>query len=158
MDGATSLQNIIDYHFKNDKLLNEAVLAAGASVSDVQVDGNKQGNKGLALIGDALIRLAIVDQGYADGARTGESSDIVKDRGSNMSLVRDAHKLDLGKFVIKNPSQGKSVSRSTLASTVEALVGAVWLDSVRDFERVRAVIKRLRIIDDGGGSAGEQKD
>ncbi|KAH8753342.1 ribonuclease III domain-containing protein [Diaporthe sp. PMI_573] len=158
MDGATSLQNIIDYHFKNDKLLNEAILAAGASVSDVQVDGNKQGNKGLALIGDALIRLAIVDQGYADGARTGESSDIVKDRGSNMSLERDAHKLDLGKFVIKNPSQGKSVSRSTLASTVEALVGAVWLDSVRDFERVRAVIKRLRIIDDGGGSAGEQKD
>jgi ribonuclease-3 len=72
MDGATSLQNIIDYHFKNDKLLNEAILAAGASVSDVQVDGNKQGNKGLALIGDALIRLAIVDQGYADGARTGE--------------------------------------------------------------------------------------
>ncbi|KAK4148402.1 hypothetical protein C8A00DRAFT_19761, partial [Chaetomidium leptoderma] len=51
--------------------------------------------------------------------------------------------------VVKNPCQGEVVSRTTMASTVEALVGAVWLDSGRNFEQVRAVMKRLGIIDDG---------
>ncbi|RYO94142.1 hypothetical protein DL764_007892 [Monosporascus ibericus] len=71
MDRTTALQKI-SYYFKNEKLLDEAFLAAGASVSNVRVEGNEQGNKGLALIGDALIRLAIVDQGYVGGARTGK--------------------------------------------------------------------------------------
>jgi ribonuclease-3 len=76
MDSSTSLQKIIDYRFKHDKLLNEAILAAGASVSDPHVDGDKQGNKSLALIGDALIRLAIADRGHAQGARAGKEQDL----------------------------------------------------------------------------------
>ncbi|KAK4150027.1 hypothetical protein C8A00DRAFT_18378, partial [Chaetomidium leptoderma] len=62
----------INYRFKSEELRNEATLAAGASVSDVNVHGSAQGNKDLALIGDALIRLVIVDQGYTEGATTGE--------------------------------------------------------------------------------------
>ncbi|RYP39208.1 hypothetical protein DL767_002316 [Monosporascus sp. MG133] len=73
MDRTTALQKI-GYNFKNNELLDEAILAAGAPVSDVRVEGNVQGNKGLALIGDALIRLAIVDQGYVDGARTASNN------------------------------------------------------------------------------------
>ncbi|RYP48289.1 hypothetical protein DL768_005799 [Monosporascus sp. mg162] len=106
MDKTTALQKI-GYSFKNDKLLDEALLAAGAPVSDAQVEGNEQGNKGLALIGDALIRLAIVDQGYVDGART--SSGFVMDRGSNISLEMDAHKLDLGRFVQPETSRNLAI-------------------------------------------------
>jgi hypothetical protein len=52
--------------------------------------------------------------------------------------------------VIKNPCQGEEVSRTTMASTVEALVGAVWLDSGRNFEQVREVMERLGSVDRGG--------
>jgi ribonuclease-3 len=69
---ATSVDDIINYHFRNEELRYEATLAAGASVSDVNIHGPVQGNKDLALIGDALIRLVIDDQGYAEGATTGE--------------------------------------------------------------------------------------
>ena len=65
---AKSIDDIINYHFRSEELRNEATLAAGASVSDVNIHGIAQGNKVLALIGDALIRLVIVDQGYAEGA------------------------------------------------------------------------------------------
>jgi ribonuclease-3 len=75
---ATSIDDIINYHFRSEALRNEATLAAGASASDVNIHGLVQGNKFLALIGDALIRLVIVDQGYAEGATTGEQHSKVR--------------------------------------------------------------------------------
>ncbi|KAK0736727.1 hypothetical protein B0T21DRAFT_288200, partial [Apiosordaria backusii] len=144
------VDDIIKYRFRSEKLRNKATLAAGAPVSDVNVDGNKQGNKDLALVGDALIRLAIVDQGYAEGARTGKEQVAVWSVTADRTFLSRGTVVsyDLGRFVVKNPCQGKVVSRTTMASTVEALVGAVWLDSGRNFEQVRAVMKRLGIIDD----------
>ena len=71
---ATPIDDIINYHFRSEELRAEATLAAGASVSDVNIHGIAQGNKVLALIGDALIRLVIVDQGYIKGASTGEDN------------------------------------------------------------------------------------
>ena len=72
MDDPTNVENIIKYHFTNSELLKEAMLAAGASTADKRIEGDKQGNKRLALIGDALIRLDIVDRWHASGANTGE--------------------------------------------------------------------------------------
>ena len=69
---AASISDIINYQFRSERLRNEATLAAGASVSDVNIDGIAQGNKSLALIGDAIIRLVIVDQCYGEGVDTGE--------------------------------------------------------------------------------------
>jgi hypothetical protein len=59
---AASIGDIINYEFGSEALLYGATLAAGASVSDVNIDGVVHGNKALALIGDALIRLVIVDR------------------------------------------------------------------------------------------------
>ena len=36
--GATSVEDIINYEFRSERLRNEATLAAGASVSDVNID------------------------------------------------------------------------------------------------------------------------
>ena len=69
---STSIDDIINYRYRSEKQRSEVILAAGASVSDVNIDGIAKGNKALALIGDALIRLVIVDQGYAEGAHPGE--------------------------------------------------------------------------------------
>lgn len=75
-----------------------------------------------------------------------ESSFLLADIGSNKSLEAIAKQLDLDRFIIKNKSQkGAEASRVTLASTVEALIGAVWVDSRQDFNQVQSVIRNLGI-------------
>lgn len=74
------------------------------------------------------------------------SSILLADIGSNKSLEAIAKQLDLDRFIIKNPSQkNEEASRVTLASTVEALIGAVWVDSKQDFNQVQSVIRNLGI-------------
>jgi ribonuclease-3 len=61
------LQATIHYRFTRPELLDEATLAAGASISCKDVEGDIKGNKPLALIGDALIRLDVAVRSYARG-------------------------------------------------------------------------------------------
>ena len=56
------------YAFKDPSLPEEALLAAGASTCRKDIEGDPRGNKRLALIGDALIQLEIVDQWHTTGA------------------------------------------------------------------------------------------
>jgi ribonuclease-3 len=70
MENQAALENIIKYHFANPQLLQEALTAEGASQSSQGPAGN--GNKRLALVGDALLRVVILDRWYPCGASTGE--------------------------------------------------------------------------------------
>lgn len=65
-------ESIIDYHFASPELLEEALQAAGASVSEKSVSGDREGNKRLALVGDTLLRLVILDNWYPGGTSTGK--------------------------------------------------------------------------------------
>ena len=47
-------------------------MAAAGTSSSNDVPGKQNGNKRLALVGDALIRLIILDDWYADGTSTGK--------------------------------------------------------------------------------------
>ena len=60
------IQNILNYNFTKRELLHEATLAAGAALQK-DVDGKVAGNKPLALIGDALIRLDVATRAYNRG-------------------------------------------------------------------------------------------
>jgi len=139
------LQDILGYHFSNPLLLDEATLTRGGG-SVTLTPQNTHGNKPLALVGDALLRLDVGVRAYAEGTGTDESTILLADIGSNKSLEAIAKQLDLDRFIIKNPSQkGEEASRVTLASTVEALIGAVWIDSKQDFNQVQSVIRKLGI-------------
>lgn len=48
-------------------------------------------------------------------------------------------------MISNHPSHGDDVPRTTLASTVEAIVGAVWLDSGNDLEQARAAMRALKL-------------
>ena len=72
MPDLESLQAQLQYHFNNANLLKEALTAAGAAVSDLNTDGPVSGNKRLALIGDAVLRLSVLDEWYPDGGSTGK--------------------------------------------------------------------------------------
>lgn len=45
--------------------------------------------------------------------------------------------------VTKNPYQNGAVSKTAMASTLEAVMGAAWLDSGKDWLVTRAIATRL---------------
>jgi ribonuclease-3 len=63
--------------------------------------------------------------------------------GTNKRLAEVAQNWNLKKYVIENPCQQGEAPREVLASTVEAILGAVWVDSDGDFGKVQKVFKRL---------------
>jgi ribonuclease-3 len=49
-------------------------------------------------------------------------------------------------YLIRNPSQQGEEGRTTLASTAEALIGAVWIDSEKNFVVTRRAVKKLGLF------------
>lgn len=70
MDDRKTVETLIDYTFKNGRYYEEAMTAAGANSSS-EAPAEQNGNKRLALVGDALIRLLILDDWYQEGTSTG---------------------------------------------------------------------------------------
>jgi ribonuclease-3 len=154
-----AIESILDYRFAKPQLLEEALQAAGSAMSDTSLTGDRYGNKRLALVGDAVIRLVILDSWYETGGSigkdcsprvktrltsTGDGSKIVSDWGSNNELSRLTMELGLAKYIVQNPSQRGNLSPTTLAATIEAIMGAVWIDSGKNFNKVSHVIKTLQ--------------
>lgn len=159
MADTESFQNHLNYHFKNCSLLEEAFLAAGASVSRSDVEGPEKGNKRLALVGDAALRLAVIDEWYKDNSEPGELSKSCGSNsclhvsaagqkrflsvGTNDKLRQIATKWEMEKFIVENPLQEGEYPKETLAATVEAIIGAVWVDSDKDLATVQKVLNTL---------------
>jgi ribonuclease-3 len=66
------MERIIQRKFHNPKLLEEALIAAGADIKPLMNNKKRQGNKRLALIGDTVLRLTLVDDGILLGKTTGK--------------------------------------------------------------------------------------
>ncbi|EAT90239.1 hypothetical protein HBI56_046690 [Parastagonospora nodorum] len=138
-----SIQDCVDYHFHDSTLLKEAFLASGAPISNKDIEGPVKGNKRLALVGDAVLRLAVLDEWFESGTSTAEGHGRVVEVGTNERLAKVAENWNLKKYMIENPCQQGEAPRELLASTVEAILGAVWLDSYQDFGEVQKVFKKL---------------
>jgi hypothetical protein len=72
MPDIPTVERMINYHFNDPKLLDEALLAAGASTARKDVNGPLEGNKTLALVGDAALQLALLDSWYSRDASRGK--------------------------------------------------------------------------------------
>lgn len=75
---------------------------------------------------------------------TGRASDIVQQVGSNANLDRVGRLYGLDDFVCRNPAQGGYVSPATMTATMEAILGAVYLDS--SINNVNRVMQTLRLV------------
>ncbi|TRX96733.1 hypothetical protein FHL15_002399 [Xylaria flabelliformis] len=112
-------QQILNYKFQNEDLLWEALQAPASDVALLNGRKLTQGNKGLAGVGDAVISLVIKSDCYR------------KDRS-----------IGLGACINKNQSMRGFDSPRTLADTLEAVIGAVYLDG--GIDNVKLAMKSLR--------------
>ncbi|KAK7189020.1 hypothetical protein DPSP01_004127 [Paraphaeosphaeria sporulosa] len=136
-------QNHLPYHFKDCSLLEEAFLAAGASISRSDVEGPEKGNKRLALVGDAALRLAVIDDWYKDNTEPSAGQERFLSVGTNDHLKQIAIKWGMERLIVENPTQKGQYPRETMAATVEAIIGAVWVDSDKNLAAVQKVLNTL---------------
>jgi ribonuclease-3 len=66
------VESILKYQFSNRDLLDEALLAAGASASSKDIHGDVQGNKRLALLGDSVLQESVLEPWYSSNESTGK--------------------------------------------------------------------------------------
>lgn len=155
---------LVGYVFLDKELLWEALQAAGSNMTFQYPEGNKR----LAMIGDAVLKLALLADLRSSNMTRGENipthtckvsfiplcssllrrgagsmSNIITNIGSNANLERVGRRVHLQELVNTNPSQAGQVSTVTLTATLEAILGAVYIDCSNRAELVLVVMARL---------------
>ena len=131
------MKNILGYDFSNTEILTTALTHRSFS---------RNHNERLEFLGDALLGMFIADELFIKFPEAAES-DLTPLRSSLVkkeTLAQLAKQLDLGSHIRFGIGENKSGGRqkdSLLANTLEALIGAIYLDS--DLENCRRFILKL---------------
>lgn len=137
------IQEILGYVFKQEVLLYEAL--THRSFSQTQEHSNAQHNERLEFLGDAVLGLVISESLVAlyPTFTEGELSKVKASLISRVTLAKAARRLSLGQWLRLGRGEETSFGRekhSLLANALEALIGAVYLDS--GLESARTFIHR----------------
>jgi ribonuclease-3 len=130
-------EKIISYQFTNPLELRRALQLADSIHQD--------GNKDLALLGDTVIKLILVKEGLRRHATRGQINNVVSEKSSNAYLAQRGFSNGLAECVYANRSQGNTIYPGPMASTVEAIVGAVSHDSEEKMPVVKGVMETLGV-------------
>ncbi len=135
-----SLEKKINYSFKNEELLKSALThKTYAFEADIPLEFNER----LEFLGDSILGFVVAEQLYkgnryfSEGELTRRRSTLVK----NSFLAKKAKELELGNYLlfgIGEKKQNGERNPTNLANALEALIGAVYLDS--DLDRVKKFI------------------
>ncbi|KZL66532.1 ribonuclease iii, partial [Colletotrichum incanum] len=142
----TKVQTASGYVFNNPDWAWIAVQQAGSPVRAVGEHALPQGNKRLAGLGDRIVAMLIVDAAFAADLSIGDTNRMLSQFGSNEYLATICDQHELTSCIIVNPAQNGVVHTNLKATTVEALIGAVYKDAGDDFDAAREVAKFLGII------------
>ncbi|MCK4364690.1 MAG: hypothetical protein KAW45_01430 [Thermoplasmatales archaeon] len=135
-----SLEKKINYSFKNEELLKSALThKTYAFEADIPLEFNER----LEFLGDSILGFVVAEQLYrgnryfSEGELTRRRATLVK----NSFLAKRARELDLGRYLLFGRGEKKQNGErnpTNLANALEALIGAVYLDS--DLETVKKFI------------------
>jgi ribonuclease III len=137
-----SLEDVLGYRFSDTSLLNLALTHRSISSDDASVPDNER----LEFLGDAVLQLAVTNKIY-HGYPDLPEGQLAKARAavvSGKTLSEVASRVGLGSHVSLSPAEERSGGRmkvSILADTMEAIIGAVYLDAGLDV--ATAMIYRL---------------
>ncbi|ODM15234.1 hypothetical protein SI65_09175 [Aspergillus cristatus] len=130
-------ENITKFQFTDRSQLRQALnLADGV---------NQDSNKYLALLGDVVIKLVLVKEGLHRHATRGQINNIISQKASNSYLAQRGFSTGLAECIYKNRSQGNTIYPGPMASTVEAIIAAVFNDSGENITTVEGVMAALDI-------------
>ena len=125
------LQSVINYKFKDIKLLNTSL--THSSYANENKDKSGGNNERLEFLGDTVISLVVSEYLYKRFSEFPEG-ELTKRRASvvcESSLAFAARKIDLGKYLLLGKGEEATGGRerdSILADAFEALTGAIYVD------------------------------
>lgn len=140
--GRSALEQRLGYQFRDPGLLARALTHASYANEHPPLDHNEA----LAFVGDAALSLVVAERVFGDdpaapvGVLTPRRADLV----SGAALARWAATLDLGGLVRLGRGEaatGGATRESILATTLEAVLGAMYVEAGLD--PVRRAIARL---------------
>lgn len=129
----TEIELILGYTFKNDNLANEAL----------SFDYNRR----LAWVGDSALRLIIGLTCYRFDYAPVDFDKVFQGSAGDHNLKRRALAYGIDRFVTKTPGAkpSKGQKQKRYATTVEALLGAIYEDSGGSLKCVARVVDHLGI-------------
>ena len=126
------MENIIGYKFNNPLLLKEAL--THSSYGWVDEDGVRIDNEKLEFIGDAFVDSIIGVEIYKRLPKDSREGDLTKMRAQvvcERTLAMVGKELNLGSHIYMGSGEEKTGGRekdSLIADTLEAIVGAIYID------------------------------
>jgi len=120
------LAKILNYQFENQDLLQEALTHRSKN--------SKNNNERLEFLGDSILGFVIAAELFVlfPSATEGELSRCRARLVKGETLAELARKLNIGEYLILGPGEMKSGGYrrdSTLADALEAIIGAIYIDS-----------------------------
>ncbi|KAL2862221.1 ribonuclease III domain-containing protein [Aspergillus lucknowensis] len=132
MDPETYVQHFIGYTFRHRGYIKEAV--------------DWKHNERLALLGDTVVALLLLEDWYRSQRGCGAGSQIMKRYASNRAMAYEARTAGFDEHI--RPSSlhmfHSPAYDHVLATEVEAIVAAVWLDSERNFAVTKSCYQRIK--------------
>ncbi|EME42662.1 hypothetical protein DOTSEDRAFT_73478 [Dothistroma septosporum NZE10] len=128
------LETILGYSFEDDDILREALWAAGPGSAGTRKF--LEGNKMLALVGDTAMKTILLHHSYTKGRMRGETDRAMQSALCNANLNNVGRANAVGQYIVLN-NINSTVSKNMMATTVEAVFGAVFEDSGMDLEAMR---------------------
>ncbi|KAK5077837.1 hypothetical protein LTS08_003325 [Lithohypha guttulata] len=142
------LQETISYQFSNSRYLLEALRTAGAGYHGANSPSAIDGNKRLAHLGEAILKMLLLEDWYMAGANRETASVQIARIASPSYLCHVADAMQLQPCILTNPSQwNQPLSPNMVSKAVQALVGAIWLDSGRNLDELRRVLQEVHFWD-----------
>lgn len=123
------LEKVLGYSFQNKELLIQALTHPSFAF-----ENNVPSNERLEFLGDAVLSLVAAERLYklfpeaSEGLLTRRRAEIVQ--GTNLTAL--SQKMGLGKYLFLGKGekkQGGHRTPSNLANVLEAIIGAIYLDS-----------------------------
>lgn len=134
------LEDKIGYTFRNKELLEHALThKTFAFEAETPLEYNER----LEFLGDSILNFIVAEQLYTSNRYFSEG-ELTRRRSSGVNnnfLANVSKKLDIGKFLLLGKGEIKqngANNRTNLANSLEALIGAIYLDS--DINTVREFI------------------
>jgi len=144
----SNLESTIEYQFKNKALLQEAL--THRSYLNENPSWRLPHNERLEFLGDAVLELAVTEELFNrypnddEGKLTALRAALV----NYQNLAQVGRNLDLEKSILLSRGEAKDTGKAReviLANAVEALIGAIYLDS--DYQTVKKIVNKSVLID-----------
>ena len=130
------------YRFSDKALLGRSLTRKAFALEQAQRGNNVDDQEVLRTLGDAVLRLSIVDILIAAGCSTRGDITIQKSKMENeRTLAQIARTMDIGPHILLGAGeqiQGANNNPHVLAETLEAVLGAVYVDG--GFDAAKDVI------------------